>query len=49
MLVNAAGGNVAAATVGERSFFELPASALDEVVKLNFQGTVLPTQVFGAA
>jgi len=48
-LVNAAGGNVPAATVGERSFFELPAAALDEVVRLNFQGTVLPSQVFGAA
>ena len=48
-LVNAAGGNVPAATVGERSFFELPAAALDEVVRLNFQGTVLPTQVFAAA
>jgi NAD(P)-dependent dehydrogenase (short-subunit alcohol dehydrogenase family) len=48
-LVNAAGGNVAAATVGERSFFELPAAALDEVVRLNFQGTVLPSQIFGAA
>jgi NAD(P)-dependent dehydrogenase (short-subunit alcohol dehydrogenase family) len=47
-LVNAAGGNVAAATVGERSFFELPAAALDEVVRLNFHGTVLPSQVFGA-
>ncbi|HEX7527221.1 MAG TPA: SDR family NAD(P)-dependent oxidoreductase, partial [Gaiellaceae bacterium] len=33
-LVNAAGGNVAAATVGERSFFELSATALDAVVKL---------------
>jgi NADP-dependent 3-hydroxy acid dehydrogenase YdfG len=32
VLVNAAGGNVPAATVGERSFFELPAAALDEVV-----------------
>jgi NAD(P)-dependent dehydrogenase (short-subunit alcohol dehydrogenase family) len=49
VLVNAAGGNVAAATVGERSFFELPAAALDEVVRLNFHGTVLPSQVFGAA
>jgi NAD(P)-dependent dehydrogenase (short-subunit alcohol dehydrogenase family) len=49
VLVNAAGGNVPAATVGERSFFELPAAALDEVVRLNFHGTVLPTQVFGAA
>jgi NAD(P)-dependent dehydrogenase (short-subunit alcohol dehydrogenase family) len=49
ILVNAAGGNVPAATVGEQSFFELPMSALDEVVRLNFNGTVLPTQVFGAA
>ena len=49
VLVNAAGGNVPAATVGERSFFELPAAALDEVVRLNFNGTVLPCQVFGAA
>jgi len=47
-LVNAAGGNVAAATVGERSFFELTTAALDEVVRLNFHGTVLPSQVFGA-
>jgi NAD(P)-dependent dehydrogenase (short-subunit alcohol dehydrogenase family) len=47
-LVNAAGGNVPAATVGERSFFELPTDALDEVIRLNFHGTVLPTQVFGA-
>jgi NAD(P)-dependent dehydrogenase (short-subunit alcohol dehydrogenase family) len=46
VLVNAAGGNVAAATVGERTFFELPLEALDEVVRLNFHGTVLPTQVF---
>jgi len=49
ILVNAAGGNVPAATVGEQSFFELPLTALDEVVRLNFHGTVLPTQVFGAA
>jgi NAD(P)-dependent dehydrogenase (short-subunit alcohol dehydrogenase family) len=48
VLVNAAGGNVAAATVGERSFFELPMEALDEVLRLNFLGTVLPTQVFAA-
>jgi NAD(P)-dependent dehydrogenase (short-subunit alcohol dehydrogenase family) len=48
-LVNAAGGNVPGATVGERSFVELPPDALDEVVRLNFGGTVLPTQVFGAA
>ena len=46
VLVNAAGGNVAAAT---GSFFELPLEAIDEVVRLNFHGTVLPTQVFAAA
>ena len=49
ILVNAAGGNNPAATAGERSFFELPADALDDVMRLNFQGTVLPSQVFGAA
>ena len=49
ILVNAAGGNVPAATVGEQSFFELPAAALDEVVRLNFHGTLLPCQIFGAA
>ena len=48
ILINAAGGNVAAATVGERSFFELDAGALDEVVRLNFHGTLLPCQIFGA-
>ena len=47
VLVNAAGGNVAAATTGKQTFFELPASAIDEVVKLNFNGTLLPCQVFG--
>lgn len=49
ILVNAAGGNIPSATVGERSFFELDAGALDDVLRLNFHGTVLPTQVFGAA
>jgi len=49
VLVNAAGGNVAAAATGEQTFFELPSSAIDEVVKLNFNGTVLPCQVFGEA
>jgi NAD(P)-dependent dehydrogenase (short-subunit alcohol dehydrogenase family) len=49
VLVNAAGGNVAAATTGEQSFFELSSSAIDEVVKLNFNGTVLPCQILGEA
>jgi NADP-dependent 3-hydroxy acid dehydrogenase YdfG len=49
ILVNAAGGNAPEATVGRASFFELPVSALRQVVDLNFLGTVLPCQVFGAA
>jgi len=49
ILVNAAGGNVAAATVGEWTFFELPEGALREVVDLNLLGTVLPSRAFGEA
>lgn len=49
VLVNAAGGNVAAATVGERSFFELPLEALDDVLALNLRGTLLPIRVLGPA
>jgi NAD(P)-dependent dehydrogenase (short-subunit alcohol dehydrogenase family) len=47
-LVNAAGGNDAQATTApDRSFFDLPAGALDRVLDLNLLGTVLPSQVFG--
>jgi NAD(P)-dependent dehydrogenase (short-subunit alcohol dehydrogenase family) len=50
ILVNAAGGNVPEATVGEaRSFFDLPEDALRKVFELNLLGTILPCQVFGAA
>lgn len=50
VLVNAAGGNVAGATVGEEdSFFGLPTEAFGHVLDLNLLGTVLPTQVFGEA
>jgi NAD(P)-dependent dehydrogenase (short-subunit alcohol dehydrogenase family) len=50
VLVNAAGGNVPEATVGEgASFFDLPLDALRRVVELNLFGTVLPCQVFGEA
>lgn len=49
VIVNAAGGNLPAATTGDVSFFDLPSDALDAVLRLNFHGTVLPTQMFGAA
>jgi len=48
ILINAAGGNVADARTGEdRSIFDVPRDAFREVVELNLDGTVLPTQVFG--
>jgi NAD(P)-dependent dehydrogenase (short-subunit alcohol dehydrogenase family) len=49
VLVNAAGGNVPAATTGERSFFQITPEALEAVVALNLHGTLLPCQVFGEA
>jgi len=50
ILVNAAGGNVAGATLppGE-SVFGLSEDAFRDVLDLNVLGTLLPTQVFGAA
>ena len=50
ILVNAAGGNMPAATLAlGRSFFDLPVEGLDQVIALNLQGTLLPSQVFGVA
>jgi NAD(P)-dependent dehydrogenase (short-subunit alcohol dehydrogenase family) len=50
ILVNAAGGNVPAATLGDdAAIFDLPEEALREVFDLNLLGTVLPSQVFGEA
>ena len=56
ILVNGAGGNSPKATTdneyhheakeGGKSFFDLDASGVDFVFKLNFQGTLLPTQTF---
>ena len=56
ILVNGAGGNNPKATTdneyqhelkeGGKSFFDLDASGVDFVFKLNFQGTLIPTQVF---
>lgn len=49
ILVNAAGGNQPAATLQPGgSFFDLPVEGLDGVIALNLQGTLLPSQVFGA-
>lgn len=48
ILVNGAGGNKPQATTNpERSFFDLPAEALRDVLELNLMGAILPSQVFG--
>lgn len=50
ILVCAAGGNLASATVPESgSFFDVPADALRQVIDLNLFGTILPCRVFGEA
>ena len=56
ILINGAGGNNPRATTdneyqheakeGGKSFFDLDSSGVDFVFKLNFQGTLIPTQVF---
>lgn len=49
ILVNAAGGNRPQATSSAvQSFFQLDNDALDQVYRLNFAGTLLACQVFGA-
>jgi NAD(P)-dependent dehydrogenase (short-subunit alcohol dehydrogenase family) len=49
ILVNAAGGNVPAATLTEgAAVFDLPMDAFQQVFELNLLGTLLPSQVFGA-
>jgi NAD(P)-dependent dehydrogenase (short-subunit alcohol dehydrogenase family) len=47
ILVNAAGGNVVRARNDDRSIFDVPQDAFDEVLRLNLHGTVLPTLVIG--
>ncbi|CAA9433278.1 D-mannonate oxidoreductase [uncultured Rubrobacteraceae bacterium] len=50
ILVNAAGGNVPEATLADDvGVFELPENAVRQVMDLNFLGTFLSCQVFGAA
>ena len=56
ILVNGAGGNNPRATTdneyqheakeGQKTFFDLDQSGIDFLFKLNFQGTLLPTQIF---
>lgn len=56
ILVNGAGGNNPRATTdneyqheaqdGQKTFFDLEPNGVDFVFKLNFQGTLLPTQIF---
>lgn len=56
ILVNGAGGNSPKATTdneyqheakeGQKTFFDLDSDGVDFVFKLNFQGTLLPTQAF---
>ena len=49
-LVNAAGGNTPDAVVQpEQDIFKLNVSSLEDVMKLNLIGTILPTQIFGEA
>jgi NAD(P)-dependent dehydrogenase (short-subunit alcohol dehydrogenase family) len=48
ILLNAAGGNMPGATINpEQTVFDLNISDLDKVTSLNFNGTVLPSMVFG--
>jgi NAD(P)-dependent dehydrogenase (short-subunit alcohol dehydrogenase family) len=50
VLVNCAGGNIAAATVpADASPFDVPIDAYRDVIDLNLIGTMLPIRVFGAA
>jgi NAD(P)-dependent dehydrogenase (short-subunit alcohol dehydrogenase family) len=49
ILVNAAGGNVQRARNDDRSIFDVPLDAFDEVLRLNLHGTVAPTMVFAHA
>src|SRR6184192_824593 len=48
ILVNAAGGNVARALSDNRPAFDVPLDALDEVLRLNLHGTLIPSFLFGA-
>lgn len=56
ILINGAGGNNPKATTdneyqheakeGQQTFFDLKSESVDAVLRLNFQGTMIPTQIF---
>ena len=45
ILVNTAGGSVARSRNDNRSIFEVPLDAFDEVLRLNLHGSVVPTMI----
>ncbi|MGC6455214.1 MAG: SDR family oxidoreductase [Coraliomargaritaceae bacterium] len=48
-LINGAGGNMPGATISpEKTVFDLETDAYEQILKLNLQGTLLPSLVFGA-
>lgn len=47
ILINAAGGNISEARTDNKSVFEMPMTAFNEVVTLNLHGSLLPMLVFG--
>lgn len=49
ILINAAGGNVPRARSDDRSIFEVPLDAIEEVLRLNLHGTLIPSLAFGEA
>jgi len=50
VLINAAGGNMAGATIGvDQNIFDLKMDDFKKVTDLNLNGSVLPTMIFGHA
>jgi len=47
ILINAAGGNVARARSDDKPVFDVPFDALDEALRLNLHGTLIPSLIFG--
>ena len=48
ILINAAGGNMAGATIGpEQNIFDLSIDAFQKVSQLNLDGSVIPSMIFG--